>query len=35
MNKKRKQRGKEMKGLVFPVAENLSAMPESYQSFIT
>ncbi|MFA6335321.1 MAG: hypothetical protein WCX48_07165 [Bacteroidales bacterium] len=35
MSYKRKQRGKEKDGVVFPLAENLSAMPEGYQSFIT
>ncbi len=32
---KRKQRGKEKDKVVFPVAENLSAMPENYQLFIS
>jgi predicted nuclease of restriction endonuclease-like (RecB) superfamily len=31
---KRKQRGKELKQVVFPLAENLSAMPASYKQFI-
>jgi len=35
MSYKRKQRGKEKDGVVFPLAENLSTMPEGYQSFIT
>ncbi len=31
---KRKQRGKDMEKVVFPIAENLSAMPENYKLFI-
>lgn len=34
MSYKRKQRGKEIDKVVFPIAENLSAMPDSYKSFI-
>ena len=34
MSYKRKQRGKEKEKVVFPIAENLSAMPENYRNFI-
>ena len=33
-NSKRKQRGKEINEVVFPLAESLSEMPEAYRSFI-
>lgn len=31
---KRKQRGKELDKVVFPMAENLSEMPQNYKQFI-
>ena len=34
MNSKRKQRGKEKRGVIFPVAESLSKMPTNYKAFI-
>jgi predicted nuclease of restriction endonuclease-like (RecB) superfamily len=34
MNYKRKQRGKQINEVVFPLAENLTAMPKNYRSFI-
>ncbi len=34
MKNKRKQRGKEKENVVFPVAEQLSSMPETYINFI-
>ena len=35
MTDKRKQMGKQKEKVVFPIAENLSAMPEDYKLFIT
>ncbi|MEA3445294.1 MAG: DUF1016 N-terminal domain-containing protein [Bacteroidota bacterium] len=34
MSFKRKQRGKEKEKVVFPIAENISVMPENYRKFI-